>query len=62
MSTRFVSALIACILMLSVFSSNVAGAPLTSDGNSAIDASRPILETHTGPGEGSPYKVLGYGI
>ncbi|PBK95941.1 hypothetical protein ARMGADRAFT_754022 [Armillaria gallica] len=35
MSTRFVSALIACILMLSVFSSNTAAAPLMSDGMSS---------------------------
>ncbi len=31
-------------------------------GNLAVDTSRSILEAHAGPGEGSPYKVLGYGI
>ncbi|KAK0222294.1 hypothetical protein IW262DRAFT_1460610 [Armillaria fumosa] len=67
MSTRFASALIACILMLSALSPSVTAAPLTAltavvyVGN-PIDAIRSIPEIHVGPEEGSLYRVLGYGI
>ncbi|KAK0477368.1 hypothetical protein IW261DRAFT_1609078 [Armillaria novae-zelandiae] len=65
MSSRFVSGLIACILILSVLSPGVAAAPLTvstSNSNPAVDASHAIRETRAGPDDGSSYRDLGYGV
>ncbi|KAK0460223.1 uncharacterized protein EV420DRAFT_1641549 [Desarmillaria tabescens] len=66
MFTKFASALIACIFMLAIFSPNVSAVPLTpvsaTNDNPATEASGSIPETHAQPGEGSPYKVLAYGV